>query len=268
MVQFFKADPGLTLTADFFMKKYFAALLALSIAFVSKAQDSTISSVPPPPPIKKWSTINMNKRSNDHLMFQIGIDGWAQQPDSIQTAGLSRSFNAYFMFDFPFKTNPHLSVAIGAGIGTSSMYFKETYIDIAGRTFNSLRFQDVSDTFHFKKYKLMTSYLEAPIELRYLFNPENSNKSWKMAIGLKVGTLLAAGTKGKNLLNAAGTSVNSFTQKEKSKKFMNGTRMVGTARIGYGSFTLFGTYQLNNFVKEGLGPNVRPYSIGLSLSGL
>lgn len=249
------------------MKKYFAAFLALSIALVSKAQDSTVTNIPPPP-AKKWSTVTMNNRSNDHLMIQLGFDGWAQKPDSINMGGLSRSFNMYFMFDFPFKTNPHLSIAIGAGIGTSNIYFKDTYIDIAGRSNNSLKFQDVSDTTHFKKYKLMTTFLEAPLEFRYLANPENSNKSWKIAVGIKVGTLLSAGTKGKNLLNGSGQSLNSFTQKEKSKKFFNGTRMAATARLGYGNFSLFGTYQLNNFVKEGLGPNVRPYSIGLTLSGL
>lgn len=251
------------------MKKYFGLFLALSLAFVSQAQDSTVTNqVPPPPPIKKWSTINMNRRSNDHLMFQIGFDGWSNMPDTAQTGGLSRSFSSYFMFDFPFKTNPHLSVALGAGLSSSSMFFKKTYIDIIGKNNSTFKFQDVSDTLHFKKYKVMTTYLEAPIELRYLFNPANSNASWKFALGLKVGTLLAAGTKGKNLVNSAGKNVNNYVEKEKSKRFFNGTRMVATARFGYGSFSLFGTYQLNNFIKEGLGPNMRPYSIGLCISGL
>jgi len=251
------------------MKKYFAFFLALSLAFVSQAQDSTVTNeIPPAPPVKKWSTINMSRRSNDHLMFQIGIDGWSKLPDTAQTGGLSRSFSGYFMFDFPFKTNPHLSVAMGVGFSSSSIFFKETYIDIIGRNNSTLKFQDVSDTLHFKKYKVMTTFLDVPIELRYLFNPENSNKSWKVALGMKVGTLLAAGTKGKNLLNSADKTVNNYIEKEKSKRFFNGTRMVATARFGYGSFTLFGTYQLNNFIKEGLGPNMRPYSFGLSISGL
>ena len=52
-------------------------------------------------------------RSNDHLLIQLGINSWANMPDSIQTKGLSRTFNIYFMMDFPFKTNPHFSVAAG-----------------------------------------------------------------------------------------------------------------------------------------------------------
>ena len=189
-------------------------------------------------------------------------------PDSINTRGLSRSFNMYFMFDFPFKTNPHLSVAIGAGIGTNNMYFKDTYIDIAGKNANRLSFNDVSDTTRFKKYKLLTSFLEAPVEFRYSARPETPKKSFKAAIGAKVGTMLAASTKGKNLLNGSGQSINNYTQKEKSKKFFNTTRLSVTGRLGYGNLSLYGSYQVNSFIKEGFGPDVRPFSVGLTLSGL
>ncbi|MEJ0104210.1 MAG: hypothetical protein WDO19_17320 [Bacteroidota bacterium] len=37
---------------------------------------------------------------------------------------------------------------------------------------------------------------------------------------------------------------------------------------GMDIFTLFGSYQVGSLFKEGLGPDVRPYSIGLTLSGL
>ncbi len=207
-------------------------------------------------------------RSKDHLLIQAGMAGWAQQPDSINTKGLSRAFNIYFMFDFPFRTNPKMSVAVGAGLSTSNIYFDKTTIDIAGRTNSELRFRDVSDTSHFKKYKLLTTYLEAPVELRYTANPDQPNKSFKVAIGGKIGTLLSAGTKGKNLLNSSGQNINAFTQKEKSKRFFNGTRISATARVGYGVFSIFGAYQINSFIKEGFGPDVKPYMIGLTISGL
>ncbi len=212
--------------------------------------------------------INLANRSKDHLLIQVGFNGWANAPDTINTRGLSRSFNMYFMFDFPFKTNPHLSVAIGAGIGTDNMYFKDTYIDITGQTANRLSFNDVSDTTRFKKYKLLTSFLEAPVELRYSARPGTPKKSFKAALGAKIGTMLAASTKGKNLLNGSGQSINNFTQKEKSKKFFNTTRLSVTGRVGYGNLSLYGSYQVNSFVKEGFGPDVRPFSVGLTLSGL
>jgi hypothetical protein len=257
------------------MKNTVVLLLVFFASFSAFSQDSTVIDTlpftPPTPseaPPKKWSNLNLNNRSNDHLLIQVGYDNWAQKPDSLQIKGLSRSFSIYFMFDFPFKTNPHFSIGVGAGVSTSNIYFENTSIDLTGRLANKLSFVNVKDTNHFKKYKLLTTFLEAPVEFRYVSNPANSNKSWKAAIGAKIGTMISAGTKGKNLQNKNGQTINSFTQKEKSKRYFNSTRLSLTGRIGYGSFSLFTSYQINSFIKEGFGPDVRPYTIGLTLSGL
>jgi hypothetical protein len=219
----------------------------------------------PKPDAKKIP--NLTGRANDHFLLQLGMTNWAGIPDSINTKGLSRSFNVYFMFDFPFKSNPRLSVGIGAGIGTDNIYFDKTYVGIKDIT-STLRFQDVSDTNHFKKYKLTTAILEAPLELRFSSKPETPNKSVKAAIGIKAGVLLAAHTKGKTWQNKTGGTLLAYTEKQSDKHFFNSNRFVGTARIGYGVFSVFATYQLNTLFKTGLGPDVRPYTIGLTLSGL
>ena len=238
---------------------------------IAVAQDSTKTvdtAAKPKPARKDWSKVTM-ARSNDHFLIQVGKDSWAKSPDSIDMKSLSRSFAVYLMMDFPFKTNPHLSVALGLGISSSNIYFKDTYIDISGKNNSQVvRFQNVKDTTHFKKFKLQTAFLEIPLEFRYSSNPENPNKSWKGAIGAKIGTMLSAHTKGKNLLNGSDQNINSFTQKEKSKRYFNKTRFAVTGRIGYGSLSLFTAWQVNSYFKEGLGPDVRPYTIGLTISGL
>ena len=253
------------------MKRIFILSLIIVSALITFGQDSTnvADTIAKPKPAKKdWSKVNMN-RSNDHFLIQVGKDSWAGGPDSTEPKTLSRSFGIYLMMDFPFKTNPHFSVALGVGMSTSSMYFKDTYLDISGKTNSpTLLFQNVQDTTHFKKFKLQTSFLEIPLEFRYTSNPENPNKSWKGAIGAKIGTMLSAHTKGKNLLNGSGGTINSFTQKEKSKRYFNKTRFAVTGRIGYGSLSLFTAWQVNAYFKEGLGPDVRPYTIGLTISGL
>ena len=254
------------------MKKLFLLGLFLVAAGFAFSQDSTkvqdTVTKPVKPAKKDWSKVNMN-RSNDHFLIQFGKDSWSGKPDSIDTKTLSRSFAIYLMMDFPFKTNPHFSVALGLGVSSSNMYFKDTYIDISGKDNNgTMRFQNVKDTIHFKKFKLQTSFIEIPVEFRYTSNPENPNKSFKAAIGAKIGTMLSAGTKGKNLLNGAGGTINSFTQKEKSKRYFNKTRFAVTGRVGYGSLSLFTAWQVNAYIKEGLGPDLRPYTIGITLSGL
>ncbi len=256
------------------MKKFFFALVcifslqAVNSQTISTPATDSIVSVQPAPVKKDLKKIDLSNRSNDHLMLQFGFDNWAGTPDSISPKGLSRFFNAYIMLDKPFQTNPHLSVGLGAGVGSSNIFFDKTYVDIKS-TSSRLPFTNVDSADHFKKFKLTTIFLEAPVELRYSSNPENVNKSFKAAIGVKVGTLINAHTKGKNLQNKSGNSLNNTIVKESNKKFFNSTRLAATARIGYGIFGIYAAYQITSFLKTGAGPaEIRPYSIGIYISGL
>ena len=56
--------------------------------------------------------VEIANRTNDHLMVQLGVANWSNLPDSIDKKGLSKSFNIYLMFDFPFKSNPKLSMSL------------------------------------------------------------------------------------------------------------------------------------------------------------
>lgn len=241
------------------MKKILLVVLCtLTIASIF-AQDE-----PKPEPKKKP---NLASRANDHLLLQFGYTSWARIPDSINTKGFPRTFNAYFLFDFPFKSNPKISVGIGAGVGTDNIFFDKTYVGIKDIT-PTLQFHDQSDTTHFKKNKLGTAYLEAPLELRFSSNPANPNKSFKVALGIKGGLLMGAHIKQKTQQSSTGATLNDYIEKQYSKRFFNSSRFSGTVRIGYGVFSVFGTYQINSLFKEGLGPDVRPWTIGLTLSGL
>ena len=218
-------------------------------------------------PVKKKKDIpDMSNRPNDHFLLQLGYTKWAGKPDSITTSGLSKSINVYFMFDYPFKTNPKLSMAFGPGIASDHILFTKTHVGIKDNT-PTFQFTNQSDTNNFKKTKLATVYLEAPIEFRYSAKPLTGN-GLKFAIGVKVGTLLSAHTRNTKFQSKSGTTLNDYTMKEASKRFLNKTRISGMARVGMGHFTLFGSYQFTPLIKDGLGPVVRPFSIGLTLSGL
>ena len=245
------------------MKKFLVLVAIVSLALNSQGQTPAATGK-----VKKdWSKVSLSNRPNDHFMIQMGYDFWANKPDSIKTKGLSRSLNVYFLFDFPFKTDPLWSIGIGAGIGSSHIFFDKTSVDINGLT-NNLNFKNVSDTNHFKKYKLSSVYAEAPVELRFTANPENSNKSWKGAVGIKVGTMLSTYTKGKNLQNSAGQDLNPYVEKLRNKRYFNSTRFCLSGRFGYGNISVFGQYQVTTHIRDGLGPDVHPVSVGITLSGL
>jgi hypothetical protein len=241
------------------MRRIVFTALALCAMYSGFAQDTTV--------VRKTTPTVNSVGGYDHLLLQLGYTQWKGKPDSIKTSGFSRTFNMYFMFAFPFKTNPHLSVALGPGIATDHIFFEDTYIGLKDAT-ETLAFKNVGDTTHFEKYKLSTAYLEAPVELRYSSNPDDDKRSFKVAIGAKVGTLLSAWVKGKNEVDKNGNTIRSYTSKEKSKRFFNSNRLSLTGRLGYGKFSLFTSYTINALFKEGVAPTVRPFTIGLTLSGL
>lgn len=220
--------------------------------------------------VKKKTKIEIGDRTGDHLMLQFGYDGWTGMPDSIKThkTGFSKGFNAYLMFDKPFRSSPKLSVAFGIGIGSSNIVFKKMNVDIKSNTTSYLPFIAQDSTDHYKKYKLSYSYLEIPIEFRFSSDPQHNGKSIKAALGGKIGTIINAHTKGNTLQDRNNATINSFTEKQSSRRFFNSTRLTGTARIGYGIFSLYGNYQFTSIFKDGVAAPMKAYEIGLCISGL
>jgi len=262
------------------MKKHFVtaiAFLATTAAF-AQTKDSVVNSTsivkkpvsatPAAKPKKDWSKLDLTKRANDHFMFEIGYDNWLSKPDSIHISGFNRSANFYFLFDFPFKSDPRFSIGAGLGIGTSNIFFHQQQVLVAAQGNTTLAFPDQTGTNHFKKFKLVTTYLEVPLELRFAVDPENTNKSWKFAVGAKIGLMLSAYTKGKTWQNSAGQTLGNFTEKESSKQYFNSTKLAFTARISKGPVGVFGQLQANSLIKTSAGPAVFPISFGIVLSGL
>jgi len=251
------------------MKKFLSVAVAISFSLFLFSQDKPTTSTNKKK--KDWSQVKLTNRANDHFMIQYGWLNWANIPDSIHKRGWSNTFNAYFMIDMPFKTDPRFSIAFGPGIGVDNMFFEKTTVTITNHL-KPLEFKNLADTNHFNKYKLVNAFAELPLELRFVLNPENTNKSFKVAIGAKVGIQMAASTKGKEWKDKNGHLVtgfdDKFIQKNKDKYFFNGNRFQGTFRVGYGFISAFATYQFNSLIKEGLGPQVKPWSIGVTISGL
>ncbi len=241
------------------MKKYILGWVFLSVVNVGFSQKTS--------PQKQ---IDLSNRPSDHLMIQLSADNWKGAPDSISSKikSGSRGANIYFLLDKPFKSNPHFSVAFGLGIGTSNIFFNKLKADIKG-TSPALKYVSLDTSDRFKKYKICSAFLEVPVELRFSSHPDKPNKSFKVAIGAKVGTLLNVHTKGKTLLNSSGKTINSYTEKINSKTYFNNRRLVATARVGYGNFSLFGSYNISSSIfKDLVTSDTKLLQVGLTISGL
>jgi hypothetical protein len=243
------------------------AFAAFSYCCSAMAQDTTAKATPAAPPKPKKTSLA--DKANDHFMIQFGADMLTSTPDSVNTGGFSRHFNFAFMLNKPFAGNPHMSAAYGIGFSSNNIFFKDTYVDVKANA-TRLPFKDVSATNHFQKFKVVNIFAEIPVELRWVQDPDHTNSSFKAAVGAKVGYLVKAYTKGKNLVNAAGNTVygSGYIAKESDKKFFNSTKLAATARIGWGFLSVDATYNILNVLKDGAGPDFKIWSLGLTLSGL
>lgn len=218
------------------------------------------------PTKKKW---NVTGRNADHFVIQLSSDHWMGAPDSIKShvKPISRGFAAYVMLDNVFKGNQQFSIAGGIGISCSGIYLDKMSADLSG-TVSTLKFNNLDTTNHFSKYKIAATYAEIPVELRFTSNPGSPNKAVKAVIGVKIGTLLNAHSKGKNWADASGKTINGYTEKITSKSYFNGTRLSAIARVGYGNFTLFGSYGITSVFKDNVAADMHMLQVGLQLSGL
>lgn len=246
------------------MKKVILSIISVvCFGYLVQAQSASSS---------KPSKIDLTGRAADHLMIQFGSDTWTGAPDSVKLGGgLSRHFNVYFMYDKPFKNNPKFSVAYGAGIGTSSIFFDpHTVVDVKSNA-STLPFRHLdSASNHFSKTKLGFVYFNIPLEIRYYSDPAHPNKSWKFAGGVKLGALIKAYSKSKNYVDRNNASIygKAYVEKEISRRFFNATDISLTARAGYGMMSLHVDYLVNGVLRDGYGPAMNKISVGLSISGL
>ncbi|SDZ73940.1 Outer membrane protein beta-barrel domain-containing protein [Arachidicoccus rhizosphaerae] len=217
---------------------------------------------------KKFGNVDLSHRGADHFLFQYGGMGLAGATDEYTTKGFSREFNAAFMLDKPFKTNPHYSLGFGIGYSSSNLFFNGKYVDIKSTSTELPITTNITGSSNsFNKFKVVLNYFEIPVELRYSANMEQPNKGFRIAFGLKGGYLLSAHSKGKNEISSEGSTQygKGYIEKEYSKRFFRSTRLDGTVRIGYGLFSLYGTYQLTPLLNSGAGPTLNPFSIGLGI---
>jgi hypothetical protein len=241
------------------MRKSLSLLaLLLCYTFSAFAQDAVSSN--------SNSAGIINKPSRDFLVLQLGYNNWINKPDSVSTKAIGYVFNAFLCYDFPIKKSK-CSFATGLGINVNVVYLDQQRLvlndtSVAGGAAARI-IPDTGRAYTYKRYKVVTSYLTAPFELRYFSNTHNRNKGFKASIGMDVGLFVGAHTKGVESLGGI-----IIRDKENTKRYFSTWNFATTARIGFGNFALFMSYNLTTVFSENQGPPATPYSVGLCVTGL
>lgn len=248
------------------MKKTVTLLaVALGFATIASAQNNKEQEITASQSTQKTIKNEVRKPSRDFLVLALTYDNWASTPDDVHVTGFGRGFSGYLAYDFPIS-NSHFSFAAGLGVNSSNIFF-DKQVAVMNEASSKIEFRNL-DTLaapFYKRSKLSTTYLEAPFELRYFANKENRNRGFKMAIGMHVGLLVDAHTKTKH----SGPGISDLiVEKVSTTRYVQKWRFAPVLRIGWGNFSVYGTYSISSLFNDGAGPVVYPYSIGVSISGL
>ena len=170
----------------------------------------------------------------------------------------------------------------GLGFTLNNYYFSNSYTWIGDSTtlkaYNTVT--DKGRDVEMKVNKLFVSYITLPLLLEYQTNPGHRISSFHITAGVIGGIRLQSYQKQHldqyketfYLEDANGTQVASFYADEKkirnhNQYFLNPFKLDATMRIGWSYLNLFATYSLTPMFQKNKGPEVYPFSIGITLLG-
>jgi hypothetical protein len=146
------------------------------------------------------------------------------------------------------------ALVTGVGFGWNNYYFNNDILLQKGS--EGVGYEE-SDQ-NFKRSKLTVSHLNVPLLLE-LQSPVNYGpNAFHLSAGINVGLRLRSHTKQVYFIDG---------DKQKDKLFedfhMSPFRYDATARIGWGRINLFASYALNAMFKDGKGPELTPFTLGI-----
>mgnify|MGYP005670153553 CR=1 FL=1 len=159
--------------------------------------------------------------------------------------GLGTEWNNYEL-----KYNVRLDPKGGANVFDPVNAYNENY------TWGS-----IDTVLDYSKNRFKTWFVNVPLLLE-VNTGNHKNKSFHISAGAILGMNLQTKMKYKYTLDGD-------TKKDKDKDSFNTNtfRASLTARVGYGWFNLFATYSLTPLFEDGKGPEIYPFTVGVTLLG-
>jgi Putative auto-transporter adhesin, head GIN domain/Outer membrane protein beta-barrel domain len=216
---------------------------------------------------KKRLHTPLNMEFKNWLGVDIGINGLLNYKNSIDLPAngqflelnYSRSFQLGLNLlekDFHLYKN-YLNIITGLGFDFNHYALQNNTTLISNPSFLA-SFND--STFHYKKNTLNVSYIKAPLLLEVNTN-KDYKKSFHLAIGVELAYRIHAVTKQTKELNDKHYKV-----KQRDDFNLQPFRYSAVARLGFRNFTVFANYGLNTLFKKNKGPQVYPFTVGITVN--
>lgn len=216
---------------------------------------------------KKDSTSNWNEKFKHWNGIEFGVNGLMDYKNSIDLP----SSASFLELDYA------KSIQFGLNIYEKDFHIVKNYMNIVtgfGFDFNHYGFQNnvtlngdttyisatIDSTIDYKKNKLNVTYLKIPLMLEFNTS-KNPNKNLHIAVGAEVAYRIHAVTKQKYDENDKHYKI-----KQKDDFNLEPFRYSAVARIGFNDVTVFANYGLNRLFKKDKGPQVYPFTVGVTFA--
>lgn len=197
--------------------------------------------------------------------IEVGINGYLNVQNSLNVVPdyLELNYAKSLQFglniiekDFHIYKN-YFNVITGLGFDFNHYAFENNITLKANASYLTA---DNDTTINYKKNTLNVSYLKAPLLLE--INTSKSSKgNLHIAAGMEFAYRLRSVTKQKYDQNGKNKKV-----KAKDDYNLEPFRFSAVARVGYNNVTVFANYGLNRLFKQKQGPEVYPFTVGVTFS--
>ncbi|HRZ76350.1 MAG TPA: DUF2807 domain-containing protein [Bacteroidales bacterium] len=154
----------------------------------------------------------------------------------------------------------HVGLITGVGLEYTNYRF-DNNVRLSGQEETiALIPEEEGEERNYSKSKLVVNYLRVPLILEYQTNRHAKASSFHLSAGVIGG--LRIGSHTKMVWEDGGTQKN----KVRDDFHLNPLKAEGTVRLGWGVVNLFANYSFLPLFKEDEGPELYPFSVGLTLS--
>jgi hypothetical protein len=224
--------------------------------------------------------------------FDIGLNGYVNSdynmnfPKEYEYMDLRMEKSIYIGLNF-FEQNIRLAknqkwgMLTGLGLGFNNYRFlKPTRLSMDSSSLQGYLYEDIS----IRKSKLTIMYLTLPLLFEFQTNPYCNKKSFHFGAGMVMNTRLLSHTKvyyneynkdytlvqydpdkGEYIPAFTSVSPNGPKIKDYGDWFLRPFKFDATVRVGWGIINLFATFSVNSLFREEKGPELYPWSAGISL---
>lgn len=209
------------------------------------------------------------QRHNHFAGFEMGINGFVNPDNSLDLQkeadfldlnygkSISVGINIYEQY-IPIAKEK-FGIMTGLGFEFNNYDLDGSHIIQSSTGKKDSTFGVVDSSRNVSKNKFKTSMINVPIMLETNIG-KDADHSFFLGVGAMVSYRL--GSKQKQIYTEDG---NRYKVKNRTDFNTNPWRLSAVARIGYGNFTLFASYSLTELFEDNKGPEIYPFTVGISV---